>query len=295
MQGTQNISAGTAGKPRIPGNQELLQLLADPNEYIASMAMDQILNGEVGEGQRVQLFRDNQDCDDTLLRRRLQQLGAAVQMIDQQKAFVASLGKSKTALLSSMIALDRIYNPKSSGEYLMQLMRDLYVGYIACGDMNPADAISIYMKSRHFSVPPLPWLNIGLFLIGDVLENCTGVPHIMVAIAAAVAHSQSIETTICMSDGHIGLRFDNGDVVNPAEDWKVRKDIKPSNMHLCSNLQVVKALMNLALSTTVATWNAYDAHIFASLLTALEKIPLSTLPYPYGDTFRPQTGKEASQ
>ena len=31
MQGTQNISAGTAGKPRIPGNHELLQLVADPN------------------------------------------------------------------------------------------------------------------------------------------------------------------------------------------------------------------------------------------------------------------------
>lgn len=288
-----NVSAvaGTAKEQSRKCN--LAKLLADPSDFVASMAMESILHGAVTPEQCQQFIRDCQDSSDTMLRRRIQQL-TAVQNFERLKKDFASELKSRhsNALLNCIMLLDRIYNPKSSEEYLLQLMRELYAGFNPGEEpKSDAEALAEFMRERNFHTPPLPWLNIGFFLLGDVLESGIGVPHLLTAVAAAVARSKGMKCAVCMSDGHLGLYFPSGDLIKPMELWNIKHGVSASSLHICETVHTVRSLLGLALSTSATAWSAGDVELFTSLLVECGLVNSSAahLPYPFGD-FLKDTG-----
>ena len=272
------------------GIGEIGSLLGDPNEQIATLAMERIAHGDFTDEERQEFLRENQDSDDMLMHKRIQQLSGALKMQALQDEFVNSFDKpTKLGLIKSLILLDRIYNPKSSDEYLLQLMRELYVGFRQKQTLPPSKALVEYMGDCGITTAPLPWCSIGLFLLGDILENHIGIPHILTVIAHAIAQANGIPSRITMFDGQLGVYFENGDWLCPIPKWQVKENMHPSKMHLCDPASVLRVILAILLANSAMLWNAYDVRLFSSLLARLDHIDQHKMPYPYGDEFHPKS------
>ncbi len=278
----------TGGHRKRQAISEVGRLLADPSDYIATLAMERIINGNFTDTERQQFLRDNQDCEDMLMRKRIQQLNGALKMQSLQDELVRAVNKPhKFGVIKCLILLDRMYNPKSSDEYLIQLMRDLYAGFKPNRALSTAKNLQNYIEETGIVSAPLPWNNVGFFLIGDILENHIGIPHIITALVAAIAQARSIDCSISMYDGRLGVYFPNGDWLCPMPTWEIKSGMQANKMHICDTVSVMRVILGLATASSLMMWNPCDARIFGEILARIDCLDINKTTYPFGDTFQP--------
>ena len=275
-----------------PQVQAALDFVGDTDELVSSMAMEKILQS----GQAEQALATIQDDPDENTRRHAHQLGTLIQRKHILKSIVSDFEQARLPILTAMVRVDLLYDTSSSLSFLNGRLQELYNDF-AAWLKNPSvternlDALCEFMDSRGFYVPPLPWLGIEDYLLGDVMDNYgDAVPLVLAALCQELGRQNHIKVNVIAWNGFIGL-LDRlkGTVCVLEKGWEVQKlDKRDQVVHL-NDQQLFLLYLNSLLASSIACWEAYDVHLFWEILQAIHGIQGNPLPYPFGEINEPET------
>ena len=269
---------GTGAAVR-PGAGVLLPLLSDPDDCVASLALEQLAALPEAE----ELVHANQDTDDLTFRRRIHQLG---KMLEQRRLFarfVDGYMRRRLDPWDALVLIDKLYDPKSSTIYVKELSTQIFEQYPATTRTN-LRTLAEFMRDQNLCATPPPWLSVGYYLIGDILETSQAAPLPLCILARELARQHGFLTAVCLHSGRFCL-FDGQDtMINPMDGWKSIRNVKPGEFHTCSPGETIRLLLAQLVATSTMMWDCYDVHLFCRLYQAVNQIPGHPMPYPIGDT-----------
>lgn len=267
----------------------LQSLLSDHEDSIASLAIEQILELNQHSPQKCEkILYELQDSEDDITRRNVQQLGAILQQRKRMENFIHKFEQNRLGMFEAALALDTLYSPKSSPDFVKDMAQRLFSDYSGPLPMTP-ESVSSFMLAHNFSVPRPPWFNIGYYMLGDVLENGMGLPAILCIIAHALVHSRGGDCHLCLSNGQFCLHFPDNTLINPQNSWKVTPNVESGHFSICGVQQVIRNCLALALSYSLASWELSDAFFFKEILRRLDNLKGDFLHYPYGELHSPES------
>ena len=262
-----------------PGAGVLLPLLSDSDDCVASLALEQLAALPEAE----ELVHANQDTDDLLFRRRLHQLG---KMLEQRRLFdrfVTGYMRRRLDPWEALVLIDKLYDPKSSTLYIKELSTQIFEQYPATSRTNLA-TLADFMRDENLCASAPPWLSVGFYLIGDILETSQAAPLPLCILARELARQHGFLTAICLHSGRFCL-FDGQDtMINPMDEWKFIRNVKPGEYHTCSPGETIRLLLAQLVATSTMMWDCYDVHLFCRLYQAVNQLSGHPMPYPIGDT-----------
>ncbi len=273
----------TKRKVSAPRPSDLVSLLTDNDECIASLSMEQLLLA----GDCKPLIAEHQDTADPLLRRRIHQLSAIVAHQDLLDKAVFEFEQGRLDAWNFALMLDRLYDPKSSRHFLQEIAREFFADFFPRGGVT-LEQIADYMRLRKLAVPRPPWLNVGLFLIGDVLENSQGAPILLAILARQLAQMHGALLTICLHGGRVTLMDSNSNILDPMDNWQFTANLPQNQFHLCTNQELIRILLAQLLASSMVAWECFDTHLFFSVIRRLDHLNGQPLPYPFGDFAAPE-------
>ena len=269
--------------PEIPSESKLraaLDLLSDPDDTIASMALETIFNS----GNAEALLAAAQDEPDNNTRRRAHQLGAMLQQEHTLQEMVTAHEQARLDILQAMNDIDMLYDTSSSQPYLEKLLRELQQGFKPHRHPAKLAEITRYMEKEGFYVPPLPWLAIDEYLLGDVLSgDGAGIPLVLAALCRFLGRSNGIEISIVTCNGFIGLLSDDKLCILE-NGWECHPVEKDDEICLLNNQQALRIYLSTLLTSSIASWEIYDTHLFLHIFQKLYGLNDNPLPYPFGNT-----------
>ncbi|MBR4124749.1 MAG: hypothetical protein IKR13_00970 [Victivallales bacterium] len=270
-------------------SQETLKaLLIDPNPCISSLAMEQMLQNR---SQCEKFIADNQDSDELALRKCTHQLAGCLRLKLLQEQFVTQFEQGSLDAWNALLLVDQLYDQRSSSSYVQDLFLELLDNFQFTGAIT-LRKVAKYMKDRKFSAPPHPILNIGHYLVGDVLENFQGTALVLCLLVRQLARCHSLPLQLCLCGGKFCLADRNQNLLDPTEDWKVISAVAPDEMHACTSQEAIRIYLVQLLASSVMVWEVYDVHLFAQLLLRIEGLNREKLPYPYGNFLAPAPDPE---
>jgi len=288
MQYTFKTSVPKA-KAALPGVETLLPLLSDPDECVSSLALEQLSSLPEAE----EIVNRNQDTDDLLFRKRIHQLG---KMLEQRKLFdkfVRGYQRCHLDPWEALVLVDKLYDPKSSSLYVKELSMQIFEQYPAHGRTD-METLADFLRCQGLAAAQPPWLSAAFYLLGDILENYQGAPLPLCILAREIARQHGFLTAISLHAGRFCLFDGVSTMINPMEDWKFIKNVKPSDFHVCSPGEVIRLLLSQLVATSTMLWDCYDVHLFSRLYQAINQIPGHPMPYPMGDMDIPGGKKNAN-
>lgn len=266
-----------------PGSHAaLFSLLQDRDENVASLAMEQILQSNDFD----KLMRNYQDSSDSLVRRRVHQMGNIAR---RRQLLEQLLGRMKDSggddLWHEMMAIDRLYDPQNSFNYLGEMTNELI------RELKPRRGGTVtmakFMREQNFSVPSQNWFDIGNFLLGDVLESRVGAVPLLCVITQHIGTFRNWRSRICLHNGRFCLLDQNKILLDPGDGWTVKKKVSAEDYHVCSTKEVMLIMVSQLFSLSVINWEPWDIHLFTKILSALHQIDPEQLPYPLGSHLSP--------
>ena len=254
-------------------------LLADPDNSIASLAMEQLLTSPDCQ----QFIADHQDTAEPLLRQRIHQLSIIAENRRIMDTLIRRFERNTLDIWQCALMLDKVYDPRTTRKYLNTVTREFLRELPDQGAPLTLAQLADFMKLRNFQVPPLPWFSIDFFLISSVILNGAGIPLLLCVIAQRLARTRNLQCTICLKDGKTCLVDDRNNVLDPLENWALTHQASNDRLFRCSNQTMVRILLAQLQSSSIIAWECFDAHAFSRLMQRLDNVKGSTLPYPFGD------------
>lgn len=274
-----------------PQVQAAMDFVGDTDELVSSLAMEKILQS----GQAEQALATIQDDPDENTRRHAHQLGTLIQRKHILKSIVSDFEQARLPILTAMVKVDLLYDTSSSLSFLNGRLQELYDDFagwlqnpsVAARDLN---AICEFMDERGFYVPPLPWLGIEEYLLGDVMDNYgDAVPLVLAALCQELGKRNHIKVNVIAWNGFIALldRL-NGTVCVLEKGWEAQKLERRDQVVHLNDQQLFLLYLNSLLASSIACWEAYDVHLFWEILQAIHGIQGNPLPYPFGEVNEPE-------
>ncbi|MFA6930952.1 MAG: transglutaminase family protein [Lentisphaeria bacterium] len=263
-------------------NEALFSLLQDRDESIASLAMEQILLSSDFEKQ----MQNYQDSPEGQVRKRVHQMGNIANRRRILEHFLASVEKNELDTWQGMMLIDRLYDPQSSFNYLKQMTNELI------REFNPrrgvTAALAHFMKERNFLVPSQNWFDVSNFLLGDVLESRIGAAGLLCILAKHIGTFRNWQGNICLHAGRFCLFDENHSLIDPSEEWTIRKKTKTDQFHICKPKEILLLVLSQLFCLSVINWAPWDIHLFSRILVALQHLDVEQLPYPLGNYLNPE-------
>ena len=255
-----------------------MALLNDADELIASKALEIILRS----GKAEEVLANLQDSANENARRHAQQLSAMLHREALLKKLVTEYEQARLDFLDALTYVDLLYDTSSSQQYLTKLLQELQENFKPARKRAILKEVTTYMDLEGFFVPPLPWFAIESYLLGDVLSGeGMSTPLVLAAICRALTRKEGIDIQIAICNGFICLLYD--DVLCIIEHgWKCRTRRPEDEIFPLNNQQMFQLYLHQILSSSIATWEAYDVHLFLEILQRLYGIQDNPLPYPFG-------------
>lgn len=265
-----------------PGSHEaLFSLLQDGNESVASLAMEQILQSSDFD----KLMRSYQDSQDGVVRRRVHQMENIARRRQLLEQFLDRMQKDELDLWQAMMMIDHLYDPQSSFNYLTEMSNEL-IGEFRQKRGGTAAMIKL-MKEHNFMVPSQNWFDIGNYLLGDVLESRMGAAPLLCIIAQYVGTFSNWRARICLHSGRFCLLDQSNALIDPSEEWAIKKKISSEQYHACSRKEILLVVLSQLFSMAVINWEPWDIHLFSKILSSLYQIDPGQMPYPLGSYLSP--------
>ncbi|MBQ4480664.1 MAG: hypothetical protein II943_08505 [Victivallales bacterium] len=270
-------------------SQETLKaLMLDPNPCISSLAMEQMLRTPA---LCERLIADNQDTPDLALRRCVHQLAGCLRMQKLREKFIFKFEQGQLDAWEAMLAIDQLYDQRSSRSYLMEATQEFLEGFHPQGEVSLRQ-VAKFMADRKYTVPPHPILNVFHYLVGDVLDNCQGIALVLCVLARQLARSHGLMLQVCLISGKFCLIDSMHSFADPTEGWKVSKAHGPEDFHLCTNQETIRIYLAQLLASSTVSWETFDVHLFSNLLLSIDGLGHDALPYPYGKLLAPPPDPE---
>ena len=264
--------------PAPPDVKTLLQLLADPDQCVSLLALEQLAAHPEAE----EIVLRNQDTDDLLFRKRIHQLG---KMLEQRKLFdkfVRGYQRCHLDPWEALVLIDKLYDPKASSLYVKELSMQIFEQYPERGRTD-METLAEFLRGQGLAAAQPPWLSAAFYLLGDILENYQGAPLPLCIIAREIARQHGFLTAICLHAGRFCLFDGTSTMINPMEDWKFIRNVKRTDFHVCPPGEVIRLLLSQLVATSTMLWDCFDAHLFSRLYQAINQIKGHPMPYPMGD------------
>lgn len=269
--------------PENPSESKLraaLELLSDPDDTIASMALETIVNS----GKAEPLLAIVQDAPDDNTRRRAHQLGAMLQQEHFLQEMVSLHEQAKLDILQAMNNIDLLYDTSSSQPYLEKLLAELRQGFKPHRRPPKLAEITRYMEKEGFYVPPLPWLAIDEYLLGDVLSgDGAGIPLVLAALCQFLGRAYGLEISIVTCNGFVGILSDDKLCILE-NGWECHPVTQDDEICKLNNQQALRIYLSTLLTSSIASWEIYDTHLFLHIFQKLYGLTENPLPYPFGST-----------
>jgi hypothetical protein len=262
-------------------HEALFSLLQDRNESVASLAMEQILQSSDFD----KLMRNYQDSSDVLVRRRVHQMGNISRRRHLLEVFLDRMQKGALDLWQAMMMIDHLYDPQSSFNYLNEMTNELIREFSQ--KRGGSAAMVKLMKEHNFMVPSQNWFDIGNYLLGDVLESRMGSAPLLCIIAQHVGTFRNWLSRICLHSGRFCLLDQNNALIDPGEEWAIKKKISSEQYHACNHKEVLLVVLSQLFSVAVINWEPWDIHLFSKILSSLYQIDPGQMPYPLGNHLSP--------
>ncbi|MGN0867115.1 MAG: hypothetical protein ACI4SG_05510 [Oligosphaeraceae bacterium] len=259
--------------------QAARELLADNDESLASLAMDSILKGGKAE-ETLALLQDEPDKN---VRRRAHQLGTLLQHNAILDKLVKDYEQARVSALEALAQIDLLYDTSSSSTYLRDLLRNTEKNFRKkCrGPLTPQKLCSI-MEDEGFFVPPMPWIAIEDYLLGDVLGGDGGAaPLVLSILSCHLAALRGLDAQVVFCNGFIGFLSKEW-VCLPEHGWQCQRLQEQDEICPLHDQQILQLYLSQLLTGAIASWEVYDTHLFLEILQRLDGLPENPLPYPYG-------------
>jgi hypothetical protein len=231
------------------------------------------------------LMQNYQDSPDGLVRRRVHQMGNIARRRQLLERFLNSVQNDRMDSWQAMMLIDHLYDPQSSFSYLNEMTNELI------REFNPrrggTAAIVKFMKERNFLVPTQNVFDISNYLLGDVLEARMGAAPLLCIIAQHIGTFRNWQCRICLHSGRFCLLDENSTLVDPSEDWAVKKKMSAEQYHACKPKEILLVVLSQLFSMAVINWEPWDIHLFSRILTSLYQLDHGQLPYPLGSFLSP--------
>ncbi|MGN0892407.1 MAG: hypothetical protein ACI4Q0_03900 [Oligosphaeraceae bacterium] len=255
-------------------------LLGDSDNEVASLAMECILKSGKAEESLATL----QDTADKNVRKRAHQLGTLLHQDAILRQLVQDYEQARLSALDGMMRIDLLYDTSSSLTFLQEQLTALETEFKK-GIRGPLTFSKLCqsMERMDFFVPPLPWLAIEDYLIGDVLDGDGGAsPLVLSTLCRHLATPRGLPVTIATCNGFIG--FTHGDwVCLPEQGWQSRQLTRQDELCPLHDQQIFQLYLCQMLAGAMASWEAYDVHLFLEIYQSLFGLKGNPLPYPFGD------------
>ena len=262
-------------------HEALFSLLRDRNESVASLAMEQILQSSDFD----KLMQNYQDSPDGLVRRRVHQMGNIARRRQLLEKFLNSVQNDRMDPWQAMMLIDHLYDPQSSFTYLNEMTNELIREFDP--RRSGTAAVVKFMKKRGFLVPTQNVFDISNYLLGDVLESRMGAAPLLCIIAQHIGTFRNWQCRICLHSGRFCLLDENSALIDPSEDWAVKKKMTTEQYHACTPKEVLLVVLSQLFSMAIINWEPWDIHLFSRILTSLYQLDHGQLPYPLGSFLSP--------
>ena len=263
-------------------HEALFSLLQDRNESVASLAMEQILQSSDFD----KLMQNYQDSPEGLVRKRVHQMGNIAKRRQLLEKFLSSVQSGGLDSWQAMMLIDHLYDPQSSFTYLNDMTNELIREFNL--RRGGSAAVAKFMKERNFLVPTQNWFDVSNYLLGDVLESRMGAAPLLCIIAQHIGTFRNWQCRICLHSGRFCLLDENNTLIDPSEDWAVKKKISAEQYHACKPKEILLVVLSQLFSMAVINWEPWDIHLFSRILTALYQLDPAQLPYPLGSFLSPE-------
>ncbi|GEM_PF-5413162 len=272
--------------------QAAVALLSDADEVIASKALEIILRSGRGE----EVLATLQDSTDENARRHAQQLGSMIQQERLLQHMVKEYEQARLDILTALTDIDLLYDTSSSLPYLKKLLQELLDNFKPRKKELSLKDVTSFMDVEGFYVPPLPWFAIEGYLLGDVLSgDGLATPLVLAVLCQTLGRAHGINIDIAICNGFVCVIYDEV-ICTPEHGWRCRKLAQEDEVINLNNQQLLQLYLHQLLVSSIATWEAYDVHLFLEILQRLYGIQDNPLPYPFGplDVQKQDTDQEKS-
>jgi len=257
----------------------LLTLLQDENQEIASLAMEHLLNlGQVVDDT----IAEHQESHDPQLRQRVHQLSAILARRRAREAFIAALSQEDLSLWDGIVQIHSLYEPIPRRETIEARVDEI------AADLQPGATvthqIADLMREREFTVPSDDILDVDLFLVSRVLDTRYGHAALLCVLAKRIAAGAGWNATVCLHGGRFCLIDRDHILLKPSEGWQYGKIGTEERIHPCSRKDVLMAVLAQLFMVALIDGQLKDLHHFGTILTALNSLSVTALPYPLGST-----------
>ncbi|MFA6815817.1 MAG: transglutaminase family protein [Lentisphaeria bacterium] len=273
-----NINSASTVKKSHSKQQTLIELLRDGDNCVASLAMEQLLEDPLWP----KIVADNQDSSDTLFRKRLHELNHIGGRRQLREQFLLLLKNKKLDLWSGLLMLDQLYDFQSAAAYLEEMTDVLVEKFRNSSHEAIADGVISFMREENFTCATKNWMDLGNYILGDVLESHCGAAVIICAITQYIAYSFGINMQVCLHAGHYCLYYERKYILDPGNAWKVDSDVKLEQYHLCSDDEVLQVILEQLFAMSIIEWDYWEIHVFMSLLCDAHHISQDKMPGPIG-------------
>lgn len=264
------------------------ELLSDPDDAVSSMALDTIIES----GRAEETLAAIQDDHDANVRRHAHQLGS---ILHQQKLLDDLIHKYEQArldILEAFLDVDLLYDPSSSEHFLRQLLDEFCESFrvFKPKEIGLGRVIS-FLARQDFYVPPLPWIAIEEYLLGDVLHgDGAAVPTVLAVLAQKLGSLIGLDTQVATCNGFVCIIcnreacvFENG--------LQIKEIAADDEICVLNNQQIFRLYICQLLTSSMATWEVFDTHLFMEILNRLCGLKTNCLPTPFGSTPFPYDGQ----
>ncbi|MDT8391448.1 MAG: hypothetical protein RRC34_13170 [Lentisphaeria bacterium] len=255
----------------------LLSLLQDDDTKVASLAMEHFLKlGDLGTA--IAMYQDDGDSQ---VRKRMHQMSAILSRRNARKQFIEAVRENVPELWDGVCRVNILYDPQASLDKINRQARDLASGLPASG--TGVKAVAAFMKDREFMVPNEDILDGELYMMDSVLETNFGSAAALCALASRVGELRGWESRPVLFEGRLCLLGHENILVDPGNDWKLRKLDADHKVHACAKKDVWMMFLSQLFLIALVDGQLRDLYHFGDLLTALNGGTVNDLPYPLGE------------
>ena len=277
----------------------LIELLKDNDSGVSSQAMCELLklDTEPDSGELSGILADLQETDEKSLRKKIHQMQAILKIRRRRASFIKRLNSPAPSMLQGLAELYAIWYDEIDTTEISKMWSTVVR---EAGKYRPVTPyrLASAMKSLGFGILNENIQDADLYCLGTVLEERTGAPVLLAAVALEIGRCFGLRGTIVRADGEFGIMYVTtlssagestmnelrGVIVMPSRKWKVIPASDAMNTEIWSTGHVLRYAASMLFVNAVCSEGPRTIQVLAScLLGKRADSPLSEfLPYPFG-------------
>ena len=260
--------------------RSLLGMLDDPDENTAVSVMAELLKHETAI---LPLLCEMQEADNSLLRKRIQQLESIVTLRRRRKDFLLNLESDEFDLVQGLVDLHMLWFDRDTPELIMDMFRT-FMSVAANNELKSIEELGAFMARNGFALPPPEErLEPETYCLGPVLEDRLGSDILLCTLALLAGLDANLKLALVRTAGRFVVINEAGIMISPENNWLPDQESRLQAGDFWQDPRTVLKYASLMLFLYAASSDNFRyVHTIGHALSGREDSGLlDFLPYPY--------------